>query len=142
MWEPGSQCPCLDPEHRVTPMRRNLEQGLQHEPPAVHLGVRQDEPGATPGPAGDGPSGRASPADTTSVNRNEIDVERSGGIDTAAPATCLPLNPLEQPEQTGRREGRPDRDDGIAEGGLTAAADRARLVEAGCGCQLDVIVLK
>lgn len=89
--EAGQQLPPSAAEHGVAPMRRDIEQRLEYERPAMHLGVGQNQTG----PA----DGRLAPGDPPAPIGDQVEVERTGRMTCPYPPPCQPFEALQLRQQ-------------------------------------------
>jgi hypothetical protein len=66
-----------------------------------------------------------------------IDIEGTRAPWATAAAPCFPLDSLEKPEQSLRRQMRIDQGDGVNVSGLARATDRRSFIEGGDGLYFD-----
>lgn len=98
----------------MSPRRRDFRERLEDEPAAVKpaMGERQ-----------------GFRDDSLAANVEEIDVDRARTVGEGRPAPSAPLDTLDFGQQGGRRELRPDLDDGIEEIALPRVSLGGRFVD-------------
>jgi hypothetical protein len=138
--QPSQQAPRRHTEDRMVPIRRDLDQGYQHEATLMHQWVRNRKPASRPTPAGRRnrslpPSlglpyrRRPWPANYATACRDDIDIQGSGPV-SAIPATAGRLLDLfDRAEALCQRLPRRRERDRIDIIPLSAAADGPRAIE-------------